>query len=89
MLQAIRRVLFWTYERGSWQYDILCAVILCFIFLTPKTVFDGTAFLHDPGDGVPSKEERPLEEKQASHSTPTDQTEGEPEEGESLAARVR
>ncbi len=44
MLQAISRVLFWTYSRGSWQYDILCALILCFIFLTPRTVFDGSAF---------------------------------------------
>ncbi len=44
MLQAISRVLFWTYSRGSWQYDIVCGLILCFIFLTPKTVFDGSAF---------------------------------------------
>ncbi len=44
MLQAISRVLFWTYSRGSWQYDVLCGLILCFIFLTPRTVFDGSAF---------------------------------------------
>ena len=30
--------LFWHYERGSWQYDIICAVILVFIFL-PRSWF--------------------------------------------------
>jgi hypothetical protein len=33
------RAVFWTYERGSWQYDIICAVILAFIFLTPRAWF--------------------------------------------------
>jgi hypothetical protein len=33
------RAVFWTYERGSWQYDIICAVILAFIFLTPRVWF--------------------------------------------------
>jgi hypothetical protein len=30
--------IFWHYERGSWQYDIICAVILAFIFL-PRSWF--------------------------------------------------
>ncbi|MGH9398517.1 MAG: hypothetical protein ACRD18_16915 [Terriglobia bacterium] len=33
------RSIFWTYQRGSWQYDIICAVILAFIFLTPASWF--------------------------------------------------
>jgi len=33
------RSIFWSYERGSWQYDIICAVILAFIFLTPRSWF--------------------------------------------------
>lgn len=33
------RSIFWTYQRGSWQYDIICAVILAFIFLTPAAWF--------------------------------------------------
>ncbi len=33
------RAVFWPYERGSWQYDIICAVILVFIFLTPAAWF--------------------------------------------------
>jgi hypothetical protein len=34
------RSAFWVYERGSWQYDIILAVILAFIFLTPRSVFN-------------------------------------------------
>ena len=34
--RALLRVVFWPYRRGSWQYDIQCAVILAFIFLTPR-----------------------------------------------------
>ena len=40
MRKALARVLFWTYPRGSWQYDVLCIVIILFIFLTPAWVFD-------------------------------------------------
>ncbi len=29
----------WSYERGGWQYDIICIVILAFIFLTPRSWF--------------------------------------------------
>jgi len=36
---VVARAVFWTYERGSWQYDIICAVILAFIFLTPRAWF--------------------------------------------------
>jgi hypothetical protein len=43
-LQALGRVLFWRYPRGGWQYDVLCAAIIAFIFLTPKGVFDGSYF---------------------------------------------
>lgn len=30
----------WRYERTSWQWDILCVLILVFIFLTPKGWFE-------------------------------------------------
>jgi len=43
-LKSIGRLLFWRYSRGSWQYDILCGLILVFIFATPKSVFDGSYF---------------------------------------------
>lgn len=33
------RFLFWDFPRGSWQYDIICVLILAFIFATPREVF--------------------------------------------------
>jgi hypothetical protein len=35
----MRKLLFWEYRRGSWQYDILVGLILAFIFLTPRAMF--------------------------------------------------
>ena len=55
-LSSVFRIVFWTYQRGSWQYDLICILILAFIFLTPKTVFDGTAFLRE-GDPATIEEE--------------------------------
>jgi hypothetical protein len=37
----------WSYSRKTWQYDVLCALILAFIFLTPKSWFE-TSELHRP-----------------------------------------
>ena len=38
--RIFRSVVFWSYGRSTWQYDILCALILAFIFLTPKGWFE-------------------------------------------------
>jgi len=32
----MKRIIFWDYERGTWQYDLMCLLIIAFIFLTPK-----------------------------------------------------
>lgn len=37
--RALRQAIFWAYERGSWQYDVIVLVILAFIFLTPPSWF--------------------------------------------------
>jgi hypothetical protein len=34
-----KKVLFWNYARNTWQWDLLCVLILIFIFLTPKSWF--------------------------------------------------
>jgi hypothetical protein len=36
---VIKKAVFWSYERGSWQYDIICLMILAFIFVTPANWF--------------------------------------------------
>jgi hypothetical protein len=34
-----KKIVFWNYSRTSWQWDMLCVLILAFIFLTPKSWF--------------------------------------------------
>ncbi|MBV8630503.1 MAG: hypothetical protein JOZ83_06230 [Silvibacterium sp.] len=36
MFRIFREYLFWTYERGSFHYDVMVTLILAFIFLTPR-----------------------------------------------------
>ena len=38
---TLKGILFWSYERGSWQYDIMCVLILAFVFLGPNSLFHG------------------------------------------------
>lgn len=40
LLHHIKSVFLWSYERTTWQWDVLCVLILVFIFLTPKTWFE-------------------------------------------------
>jgi hypothetical protein len=39
LLRTLKSLLFWSYGRSTWQYDVLCALILAFIFLTPYAWF--------------------------------------------------
>jgi hypothetical protein len=36
---TLKKIFFWNYPRNTWQWDLLCVVILIFIFLTPKSWF--------------------------------------------------
>jgi hypothetical protein len=40
-MNSLKRIILWDYSRGTWQYDVLCLLIIAFIFLSPKTWFDG------------------------------------------------
>jgi len=40
ILSTLKKILFWSYERGSWQYDVMCVLILAFILFAPNRVFD-------------------------------------------------
>lgn len=35
----LKRLIFWEYSRGSWQYDVIVGIILVFLFLTPREWF--------------------------------------------------
>lgn len=37
--RGIVNTVFWAYERGSWPYDVLVALILIFLFATPRRWF--------------------------------------------------
>jgi hypothetical protein len=46
--QFLNRVFFWSYERGTWQYDVAVILILIFVLATP------TRWFHDqPQVGMP------------------------------------
>ena len=36
----MKDIILWKYERASWQWDVLCLLIVAFIFFTPKVWFD-------------------------------------------------
>src|SRR5256885_14993955 len=40
--RIIKSSVLWSYARNTWQYDVLCALILAFIFLTPKSWFENS-----------------------------------------------
>jgi hypothetical protein len=42
LLNWVRKLFFWNYARNTWQWDVLCVVILIFIFLTPKGWFENS-----------------------------------------------
>lgn len=39
LFSVLKNILLWSYQRGSWQYELLCILILAFIFLTPSSCF--------------------------------------------------
>ena len=38
-LERLGSVVLWSYNRGTFPYDVMCAAILLFVFLTPGSVF--------------------------------------------------
>jgi hypothetical protein len=39
VIAGLKRLILWDYERGVWQYDIMCGVILVFIAFSPRAWF--------------------------------------------------
>lgn len=38
--RILKKIILWSYNRTTWQYDVLCVLILAFVFLTPKGWFE-------------------------------------------------
>jgi hypothetical protein len=45
---VVWRAFFWTYERATWQYDLMVVAILAFVWLTPPSWL-GDPVAQDPG----------------------------------------
>ena len=54
LLSIIKKMFLWNYARNTWQWDILCVLILVFIFLTPKSWFEGSERRAVPGHQTPA-----------------------------------
>lgn len=46
--RAIGRTVFWSYERGSWPYDVMVAAILLFVLATPRHWFHDQSLMASP-----------------------------------------
>jgi hypothetical protein len=70
-MNGLGRLIFWDFKRASWQYDVVVAAILAFIFLTPTDIFQdkpkaasivmlpaNQGFLLEPGllDSIPTEQ---------------------------------
>ena len=56
-LIGIKNVLLWSYERGSWQYDLLCLLIVAAVFLVPSRYFGDRDRSQAPVASVEVKQE--------------------------------
>jgi hypothetical protein len=55
IFRTIKKLFFWGYARNTWQYDVLCALILAFIFLTPQSWFVTESALKSNLNGEPAQ----------------------------------
>jgi hypothetical protein len=55
IFRTIKKLFFWGYARNTWQYDVLCALILAFIFLTPQSWFDTRSALKSHPGSEPAQ----------------------------------
>ena len=75
LLRTIKSILLWSYERGTWQYDVLCILILAFIFLTPSSLFKSTE--HEPATPARLEQRQDLKPSEKVNPQATEQTEKE------------
>ena len=47
--RMLQKILFWSYERGTWQYDVAVAAIVLFVLFSPRVIH----FNDEPSVGPP------------------------------------
>ncbi len=53
--RALLRVVFWSYERGSWPYDVMVVAIVLFVLLSPRSWFNDQPQMGVPTSGAQVK----------------------------------
>jgi hypothetical protein len=61
-MSVLKRYLFWTYERGSFHYDVMVTLILLFLFVGPRFIDFGDK----PLTAVPLRHSEVLVKEQGS-----------------------
>lgn len=51
--QILHKTFFWSYERGSWQYDVAVILILIFVLATPRSWFKDQPLVGLPANSTP------------------------------------
>jgi hypothetical protein len=64
-MNLLRRYIFWTYERGSFHYDVMVTLILVFLFVSPRFI----DFNEKPVQAVPLHASEVLVREQGSTGT--------------------
>jgi hypothetical protein len=50
--QILYRTFFWSYERGTWQYDVTVGLIVVFVLLTPSRWFHDQPQVGEPANSA-------------------------------------
>ena len=48
--RGVRNTIFWSYERGSWPYDLMVVLIVLFVLFTPGKWFHDEPLVNGAGD---------------------------------------
>ncbi|QMV17306.1 hypothetical protein GOB94_00215 [Granulicella sp. 5B5] len=64
-MSLIKRYIFWTYQRGSFHYDVMVTLILLFLFVSPRFI----DFKAKPVPEVPLRASEVLVKEQGSTAT--------------------
>jgi len=52
--QGLVRIVFWSFERGTWPYDVAVALIVVFVLLSPRSWFNDRPPLDPPAATAPA-----------------------------------
>jgi hypothetical protein len=56
-----QKIFIWTYERGTLSYDIICILILAFIFFVPPSCFHKRQYSTNQSLNEPSQVSQPVD----------------------------